>query len=240
MRLSVIYPMHNEAGNIEELLKRTYDSLVSYFDSPNDFEIICVDDHSTDQTKPLLNENIKKYPNLKILEMKKNKGHAFAINEGFKNVSNSKYTFLSDSDLQYNPEEIVKFLDFIKNNPDVEILNGWRKKEKHESFLKIISSKIYNKLCRILFKLPTYDNASNFTLYKTKHIKDLDLEYNDQRYIIAILRFKFKIDKLQIVEIPVTHKPRIYGKSKYPVWRKMVFGIFEIFKKRRELKKSYS
>lgn len=232
--LSIIFPIKNEAGNLKELFERTISVMEKMQLEKEGYEIICIDDHSTDNSLNIVDMFSQKAV-FKSYRFDTDVGHAKAIQKGIELSTNSRYTLLMDADLQYNPEEIPQFINQIKNNSTLHIVNGWRKVKKDE-YLKKMASKIYNYLCRRMFDTHLHDHASNFTLFLTSELHGLKLENNDQRYLIAIVKLKHNLNSSQLCEIEVSHNPRSYGRSKYPLWKKLFFGGFEIMLKKKKMR----
>lgn len=92
---------------------------------------------------------------------------------------------------------------------------------------------------RFFFKTQLHDHASTFTLYRTEQVRNLKLQNNDQRYIIPIIKAKWKLNNAQIIEIPIQHQPRKHGKSHYSVTKNILFGLYETLKKKIQLSKEY-
>lgn len=237
MDLSLIYPMNNEEENVGYLLERTISTLNQYYSDKNNYEIICINDNSQDGTLLILEEYAKKTPQIRIISFNKRIGHAQALAKGFENMNTSKYVIICDADLQYLPEEIPLFLSYARDNPDISIINAWRV-EKYEPFLKLFASKVYNYLMRKFFDTTLHDHASTFTLYKSEQVRNMNLINNDQRYLIPMVKYKWNLTNREIYEMKVTHQPRKFGKSKYPTWKKIFFGFFEIIQKKNDLKRN--
>ncbi|MHA1732148.1 MAG: glycosyltransferase family 2 protein [Promethearchaeota archaeon] len=229
MELSLIYPMYNEERNVDELLSRTMRVLEDFYGDAGDYEVICVDDGSGDGTLRVLAENWVGREGVRVISLKRHVGHAGAIQAGFRHLGSSTYTVLCNSDLQYLPEEIPKFLRKARANPKLVVVNGWRV-HKVDTITKNIVSLVYNLLSRVFFSTRLHDHASNFVLFRTGLVRGLRLGFDGQRFIIASLKKKYRLKKELIVEIPVTHVPRKHGKSNYPVWRKVLLGFFEVIR----------
>ena len=224
--LSIIFPIYNESGNITELFKRTHQTLIKLFKYTSNYEVIFVNDGSDDESEKIIHKLKLEHDFVKIISHKKRKSHAFAVNTGFNQIGKSMYTIIMNADLQYNPADLPLFLISAENGAD--IVNGWRF-NKNDPFLKNYSSKIYNFLIRFLFGLNIKDAASNFALYRSEIIKNLYLEYDDQRYLISKLFYMGRAKRIDVV--PIRHYPRKSGFSKYPVKNKIIYGILEFFNK---------
>ena len=204
MDLSIVIPVYNEEKNVA-LLHQTIRNTLDKTDFK--YEIIFVDDGSTDNTFNILN-NLKK---VKIIKFRKNFGQTAAMMAGFEN-SNGKVIVSLDGDLQNDPSDIPKLLD--KLNEGYDVVSGWRY-NRQDSFGKKTFSKIANSFRQLLVKDPIHDSGCSLRAYKKECFSDLQLHGEMHRYIPAILAWKgFKLD-----EVKVNHLPRKYGKTKYNMWR---------------------
>ena len=204
MDLSIVIPVYNEEKNVA-LLHQTIRNTLDKTDFK--YEIIFVDDGSTDNTFNILN-NLKK---VKIIKFRKNFGQTAAMMAGFEN-SNGKVIVSLDGDLQNDPSDIPKLLD--KLNEGYDVVSGWRY-NRQDSFGKKAFSKIANSFRQLLVKDPIHDSGCSLRAYKKECFSDLQLHGEMHRYIPAILAWKgFKLD-----EVKVNHLPRKYGKTKYNMWR---------------------
>lgn len=214
MDISVVIPVFNEKGNVKILHKR----LLEIFDKFNkNYEIIFVDDHSTDGTFRIL----KTLPKVTIIRFRKNFGQTAALDAGFHH-STGKLVISMDGDLQNDPRDIPRMLNIMKNK-NIDVLCGWRAKRK-DSFEKKIFSKIASLLRNILIKDPVHDSGCTLRIYKHECFDDLHLMGDMHRYIPAILRWK----GFKIAETKVTHRKRKYGITKYGMQR-IVRGFLDLF-----------
>ena len=204
MDLSIVIPVYNEEKNVA-LLHQTIRNTLDKTDFK--YEIIFVDDGSTDNTFNILN-NLKK---VKIIKFRKNFGQTAAMMAGFEN-SNGKVIVSLDGDLQNDPSDIPKLLD--KLNEGYDVVSGWRY-NRQDSFGKKTFSKIANSFRQLLVKDPIHDSGCSLRAYKKECFSDLQLHGEMHRYIPAILAWKgFKLS-----EVKVNHLPRKFGKTKYNMWR---------------------
>jgi len=202
--LSVVIPTYNEEKNVKPLysqLKKTLDGL------KQKYEIIFVDDGSTDRTFSILKQLAKKDKKLKIIRFKRNFGQSAALAAGF-NYAKGNVVITMDADLQNHPSDIPKLLKKIDK---ADIVCGWRKKREDALFSKRIPSFISNWLARKLTKVKIHDFGCTLRAYKREVIKDLDLYGELHRYIPALA----KAAGYSVAEVKVKHSARKYGKTKY-------------------------
>lgn len=202
---SIVIPVYNEEGNLKELIKRVSEVCTNYFQR---WEIIIVDDGSTDKTYPLLKSLKKLYMNVKIIHFKKNFGKTSALAAAF---SRDLYDIVitMDGDLQDIPEEIPHLMQtFIEEGYDM--LVGWKYPRK-DPLHKIVPSKIFNLFLRLSAGKKIHDVNCGFKVFHKHVIKEIPLYGNLHRFIPYLLSKK----GYHVGEKKVTHQQRNWGKSKY-------------------------
>jgi glycosyltransferase involved in cell wall biosynthesis len=206
--VSVIVPAFNEENSVEELHTRINDVL-SQLNHP--FEIIIIDDGSTDGTFERLKSFQSQNPNLVVFRHFKNLGKSLALMQGF-DAAKGDIVITLDADLQDQPEEIPKFIKKIKEGYD--FVNGWRQ-ERQDSGGKRIVSKFFNCLITLIFKVKFNDVNCGLKAYSRKAYKWLDLRGDLHRLIPVLVAHK----GLKVSEISVEHRNRKFGESKYKLFR---------------------
>lgn len=202
--ISAVVPVFNE----EESLKAFYKVLVSNLPNLDKaYEIVFVDDGSTDKTLEILKDLEAKNTNIKILSFRKNRGKAEALTSGFK-IAKGDFIVTLDADLQDRPEEIVKLIK--KQKEGFDLVFGWRKDRK-DSIQKIISSKLFNFLVGTFWGIRLHDYNCGLKLYTKEVAKSLNL-YGGMHRFIPLLASE---NGFSVTEIPVVHEKREFGKSKY-------------------------
>jgi len=208
--ISVIIPAYNEEGNVAVLFEKIKKALAG-----RDYEVIFIDDGSTDRTFERL-DNIKD-KHLKIIKFRKNFGQTAAWSAGFSQAKGDILVTL-DADLQNDPNDIPRLLEKIDEGYDA--VSGWRV-NRHDKFSKKVFSKVANRLRGFLVKDPIHDAGCSLKAYRKECFKELELYGEMHRYVIALLNWKgFKIG-----EVPVKHYFRHSGKTKYGlgrVWKGML------------------
>jgi glycosyltransferase involved in cell wall biosynthesis len=218
MLISFVIPFYNEEENLFEfltLLKESIDLLEEY-----EFEIILINDASSDNGRELVLDFIKDDDRFKLIDNIKNSGQTACFLKGFSMVK-GEYTFRIDSDLQDNPGDLKYFISKLNENPD--IIMGVRENRKHHRLLRMATA-IYSVIVIALVDSPFRDSGS-FVAFKTKHIKNLPLKNNDHRYLPLIVLERGGVD---VKEVIVRHSPRKSGKSSYTVFSKLIFGFPEL------------
>tara|TARA_A100001011_G_scaffold259108_1_gene267419 strand:- start:1394 stop:2074 length:681 start_codon:yes stop_codon:yes gene_type:complete len=221
---SVVIPLYNEADNINQLITEIDTSLIKH----NEYEIVLINDCSMDNTL----EIIKKIKNkkIKILNNSTNKGQSFSIHYG---VKNSLYNIIItlDGDGQNDPADIPNLLKFFLDNPSFKLVGGIRAKRK-DNFIKIISSKIANKIRSKIFNDDCADTGCSLKVFDKKIF--LSFPYFDgiHRFLPAL----FKGFGFQTKFLSVNHRKRKYGVSNYGTFKRLIKGIRDIFKVKKILK----
>lgn len=200
--LSAVIPLYSE----EESIKAFYEELVKVLRN-KDYEIIFVDDGSTDKSLDLLRNIGSKDKNVRIYSFRKNQGKAEALTLGFKKAKGDLIVTL-DADLQDKPSEIEKLLEKQKEGWD--LVSGWRKNRK-DSITKIISSKLFNLLSTLFWGLKVNDLNCGLKLYTSDAAKSLMLYGGMHRFIPLLVHQ----EGFKVTEVPVIHSERKFGKSKY-------------------------
>ncbi len=209
--ISVVIPVYNEEESIEAL----YKELKSVLDNiKKTYEIIFVDDGSTDKSFEILEKLHNKDKKVKVIKFRRNFGQTSAISAGFDN-SKGDIIITMDADLQNDPKDIPKLLDEIKKGYDV--VSGWRKNRKDPFITKKVPSKISNILARKLTGVNINDFGCTLKAYRRKAIENIELYGEMHRYVPALVSWR----GFRIGEIPVIHHERRYGKTKYNVFRLM-------------------
>jgi glycosyltransferase involved in cell wall biosynthesis len=222
MKISAIIPIYNEKKNIEPLYNELKGVLKSICDKSNvgSYEILFVNDGSTDGSLPILRSIAKKDKAIVVLNLRRNFGQTAALRAGF-DKSSGDYIVTMDGDLQNDPRDIPRLLKKIDEGYDV--VSGWRYKRK-DSFGKRILSKIMNNLRQTIIGDRLHDYGCSLKIYRKECVKDLELFGELHRYITAYLYIK----GYQIGEIKVNHRQRKAGQTKYKLNRGLN-GIFDLF-----------
>lgn len=203
--LSIVVPLYNEEENVVLLTGKIHESLVGY-----NYQIIYVDDFSTDGTRKVVKamEDSKVH----LLELKKNYGQSLALAAGL-DYAEGEFIITMDGDLQNDPSDIPKMLDFAVND-EFDVVTGIRQK-RQDSLIKKIPSKIANFLVRRVTKLNIKDNGCALKVFSKDIAKELNL-YGEMHRFITLLAH---LEGAQIKQVPVKHHARHAGVSKYGLER---------------------
>ena len=206
MKLSFIIPVFNEEQSVQPLYSEILENIENC-----KHEIIFIDDGSTDASFTYMKELAAKDKNVKIIKFRKNFGKAASLDAGFE-AAKGDIIFTMDADLQDDPKEITNFIKKIEQGYD--LVSGWKKKRK-DPIHKTFPSKLFNAITAKFFRLKLHDYNCGFKAYRKEVIKELDIYGEMHRYIPALADSK----GFKITEIPVNHRPRKFGKSKYGIER---------------------
>lgn len=206
--LSIIIPVFNEELSLKELSLKIADVLNRMQEA---YEIILVDDGSTDNSFNVLKELSQNNEKLKVIRFRKNFGKSAALTAGFK-YAKGNFIITMDADLQDDPEEIPNFLKKIKEGYDLVV--GWKAK-RMDPLGKRMASKIFNGLTTMLTGVKVHDSNCCFKIFKNELAENIKVHGELHRYIPALAHWQ----GYRITEIKVSHYPRKYGKSKYGLSR---------------------
>jgi len=218
--LSIVVPFFNEEETIEELYNRIKKVLEKLGKS---YEIIFINDGSTDRTEEILNTLAENDKFLTIVHLRKNFGQTAALSAGF-DVAEGEIIISMDGDLQHQPEEIPMFIEKIEEGYD--LVSGWRKKRVDNFFLRRIPSRIANWIMAKLSGVKIHDFGTTFKAYRKEVIKNVELYGELHRFIPALASSM----GVKIIEIPIKNIVREKGKSKYGISRvrRVIFDLLTV------------
>lgn len=215
--VSIVIPVYNERESLNPLyaqLKPVLENL------GKTYEIILVDDGSTDRSFSILEKLHGQDHNVKAIQLRRNFGKAAALSAGFA-CARGKIIITMDADLQDDPREIPNFIEKLDEGYD--LVSGWRFK-RQDPVSRTLPSKLFNSLTATLTGVKVHDFNCGFKAFRKEVIENLDLYGELHRYIPALAHWKgFKVG-----EIKVEHHPRAHGKSKYGVTR-LFRGLTDLF-----------
>jgi glycosyltransferase involved in cell wall biosynthesis len=214
--LSFIIPLLNEAKSLDTLYEKIVHVLKPY---DYNYELIFVDDGSTDASFKTIQEIREKDPSVKIIRFRKNFGKSAALNQGFR-FAKGDIIFTLDADLQDDPKEIPRFISKI--NEGFDLVSGWKQSRKDSVLMKNLPSKLFNFAVGHIVGLKIHDYNCGFKAYRKQLAKNLSL-YGDLHRYIPALAFS---QGYKVTEIPVEHHARRHGKSKFGLER-FTHGLFD-------------
>jgi dolichol-phosphate mannosyltransferase len=207
--LSVVVPVYNEEENLPILIPQL-DEVLKPLGKP--FEMIFVDDGSTDGSRRVLKEMISQYPQIRILGFRKNCGETAAGAAGLKEAR-GEVVITIDADLQNDPKNIPTMLAYLG---EYDMVTGWRQK-REDSWVKRITSKIANGIRNGLSGETIQDSGCTFRAYRRECLQNIKLYKGMHRFMPTLV----KMEGFRVIEIPIAHHPRKFGVSKYTTWNRM-------------------
>jgi glycosyltransferase involved in cell wall biosynthesis len=222
--LSVVLPVYNEEAVIEETLGKVFEYLKSRF---TQFEVVVVEDGSTDKTAMIVESMLRKYSQLKTIRHEKNRGYGEALRSGF-NASRMEWVLLMDSDGQLDIRVLDSFLPFAENN---DVVVGYRN-NRADSWWRPVLTWGYMSLINFLFEVRLRDIGCAFKLFR-RSVWEKVCPIKSSDHKIFSVEWMWKIRKLgvQIKELPVKHYPRVGGKptgARFDVVWAMLCELFRL------------
>ena len=215
--LSVVIPVYNEEDNLGPLL----DELVPILrDSGSEFEIICVDDASTDNSLAVLAALKQTYPQLSIVQHAVNCGESAGEASGFANARGD-WIITIDADQQNDPADIPALMQAAQS---ADAVCGVRR-QREDDWVKRISSKIANGFRNSVTRDVIADAGCTFRVLRREALREIPVFNGMHRFLPTLLR----LQGFKVVEMPVNHRPRTRGVSKYGIGNRMFRGLIDCF-----------
>ncbi|MFH1807172.1 MAG: glycosyltransferase family 2 protein [Pseudomonadota bacterium] len=208
IELSVILPVHDERENLLPL----FDEIAQALDGAGRYEIIAVDDASTDGSSELLREACAQRPALRVIRFRRQSGQTAAFDAGFRHARGSLVVTL-DADGQNDPADIPRMVAELHRGCDM--VSGWRRHRRDGWFLRRLPSRLANALIRRITRAPVHDLGCSLRVYRREIVQELRL-YGEMHRFIAPLADSMGA---RISELEVNHRPRRSGRSKYGIGR---------------------
>ena len=218
--LSIVVPIHNEEHSILPLYDRLTSVLVKV---ARPYEILFIDDASTDRSYELLANLVQTDSRLKVIRLRRNFGQTAALSAGF-HEARGEVVIAMDGDLQHAPEDIPALL--VKIDEGYDIASGWRKERVDNALTRKIPSRIANWLMSKASGIYLRDFGTTFKAYRAEVLKDVHLYGELHRFIPALASFY----GARVVEVPIQNTPRASGESHYGLSRtfRVLFDILTI------------
>ena len=213
--LSIVIPVYNEASSLIELYEEIKINVTSF----SIWEILFVDDGSTDDSGEIIRSLHEKDKRVKLIQFHRNYGKSAALSEGFKTATGN-FILTMDADLQDDPKEIDNLFKKIQDGYD--LVSGWKITRK-DPLSKKIPSKFFNWVTRLMTGVKIHDFNCGLKLYRKRVVDTLEIYGGRHRYIPALASQK----RFIIGEIPVNHRERKYGTTKYGGAR-LFHGFFDL------------
>jgi glycosyltransferase involved in cell wall biosynthesis len=205
--LSVFFPAYNDSGTIASMVIRAVQAAAEL--TP-DFEVIVVNDGSADATPAILDELARTYPHVRVVHHAKNRGYGGALQTGFRSAT-KELIFYTDGDAQYDPAELSAL--WARMTPDADLVNGY-KISRSDPLHRIIIGRLYHHIVSVMFGLTVRDVDCDFRLMRRTIFERINLEKTSGVICLEMMK-KIEDAGFRIVEVPVHHYHRAFGKSQF-------------------------
>ena len=205
--LSVFFPAYNDSGTIASMVIRT---VKTASELTPDFEVIIVDDGSADGTADIADELARTYPQVRAVHHPINRDYGAALQTGFRSAT-KELIFYTDGDGQYDVRELHNLLAQLK--PNIDLVNGYKVK-RADAWYRIWIGALYRRAMRVAFRLTIRDVDCDFRLFR-RHIFDAIRLESRSGVICVEMAKKFERAGFRMVEVPVSHYPRLHGSSEF-------------------------
>ncbi len=222
LSLSVFFPAYNDAGTIASLV---ITALQTASKLTSNYEVIVVNDGSSDSTAHILEELARVYPQVKIVTHEVNRGYGGALRSGFSNASKDA-VFYTDGDAQYDPAELE--LLWPKMIAGVDLVNGY-KISRSDPWHRIVIGRIYHHTVKIMFGLRVRDVDCDFRLMRRSIFERVRLDKNSGVICLEMMK-KIQDAGFTIVEAPVHHYHRAHGQSQFFNFRRVIRTGIDVWK----------
>src|SRR5215469_12623786 len=220
--VSVLVPAKDEAANLPLFMEQAMTALCN---SEVSYEVIVIDDGSSDDTWEVLGALVERYPFLRRVHHRRQRGIADALRTGFLHADGDVLVFYP-ADLQYKPEDIPRLVAPILAG-EADMVTGYKQGKYEKAFV----SRVYNRLSRVLFEIPVRD-LNSVKAYRREIMEQLPVRPDWHRYMIVIAASQ----GFTVTEIPVPLYPRNAGKSKFATWHRIPIGVLDMLSVWFELK----
>ena len=219
VHLSVVAPAYNESANLPGLVAEVADTLKS---SGGTWEMVVVDDGSTDDSVAVLKKLQQPYPQLRIIRLAKNAGQTAALDAGLKHAR-GRFVATLDADRQNDPAEIPRLLAVVEAG-ECDFANGWRAR-RNDPWLRCVSTRIANGVRNGLTHERIHDSACGLKVFRRECVAGLKLFNGLHRFLPTLVR----LEGFRVREIEVNHRPRTAGRAKYGVWNRVFKALRDTF-----------
>ena len=210
--ISAVFPAYNDGGTIASMVAAAWIALRQVTD---DFEIVVVNDGSSDYTPAMLEEIAARYPELNVITHPVNQGYGAALRSGF-SAATKDWVFYTDGDSQYNPLELVNLVDTLRDG--VDVINGY-KLTRNDSLIRIVIGRAYHHFVKLLFGIRIRDVDCDFRLIPRRILEEIELKSASGAICLELVK-KIQDAGYVFAETPVNHYSRKYGVSQFFVpWR---------------------
>lgn len=205
--ISVFFPAYNDAGTIGSLVVAAFNTLEQLSD---DYEVIVVENGSTDYTREVLDALAERYDRLRVLKYRESLGYGGALKIGFASAT-KELIFYTDGDAQYDPHELRLLMPALRD--DIDIVNGW-KIDRGDPIHRKVIGRVYHHLVKRMFGFRLRDVDCDFRLIRREVFDTIDLESDSGTICLELVK-KLQDAGYRFAEVPVHHFHRTYGRSQF-------------------------
>ena len=205
--ISVFFPNYNDGGTIASMV---LEALRTCARMTNDYEVIVIDDASTDYSPELLDDLAAQYDHLRVIHHKQNADYGGALRSGFA-AAGKELVFYTDGDAQYDPRELVALM--ARLTPRVDWVQGY-KIERNDPIFRIVIGKVYHWTVKFLFGLRVRDTDCDFRLIRKTALDRIRLESTSGVICVELVK-KLQDSGARFAEVPVHHYHRVHGRSQF-------------------------
>jgi dolichol-phosphate mannosyltransferase len=215
--LSVVIPAYNEAPNVEPCYRELVEVLAA---GGRAFEVVFVDDGSTDDTAAAVRRLARADPRVRLLRFRRNAGQTAALDAGFR-AARGAVVVTMDADLQNDPRDIPRLLAALAGQ---DAVCGWRV-DRRDPWTKRLASRVANPVRNWFTRDGVHDTGCSLKAFRREALQRLHLYRGMHRFLPALLQ----MEGFRVAEIPVSHRPRRAGVSKYGNWRRLWTGVADLW-----------
>ena len=205
--LTAFFPAYNDQHTIERIVRTAAEEMAKVAD---DFEVLVVNDGSKDETGSILDRLAAELPYLRVIHHERNRGYGAALITGFTNARKD-LIFYTDGDGQYDVRELHNLLAELR--PNIDLVNGYKIK-RADAWYRVWIGLTYRRLMRWVFRLSIRDVDCDFRLFRRYIFETISLESTSGVICVEMAR-KFDLAGFRMVEVPVSHYPRLHGRSEF-------------------------
>jgi glycosyltransferase involved in cell wall biosynthesis len=220
--LSVFFPAYNDSGTIASMVIR---AVQAASELTPDYEVIVVNDGSRDATPDIIDELARTYPRVRVIHHPKNRGYGGALQTGFRSAT-KELIFYTDGDAQYDPAELAALWEQM--TPQTDLVNGY-KISRSDPMHRIIIGRIYHHVVSLMFGLSVRDVDCDFRLMRRTIFDRIDLQKTSGVICLEMMK-KIEDAGFQIVEVPVHHYHRAFGKSQFFNFRRIAKTAVDVLR----------
>jgi glycosyltransferase involved in cell wall biosynthesis len=219
--LSIFFPAYNDSGTIASMVIRAVQAATKL---TSDFEVVVVNDGSGDATAEIADELARLYKQVRVVHHPKNRGYGGALQTGFRSAT-KELIFYTDGDAQYDPSELSAL--WAAMGPDADMVNGY-KISRSDPLHRVVIGRIYHHTVSVLFGLKVRDVDCDFRLMRRSMFDRISLEKTSGVICLEMMK-KITDAGFRIVEVPVHHYHRAYGRSQFFNFPRLAKTAVDVF-----------